>query len=158
MPQGGKRILKNGTVLFSKIHGLSKDRFYLIFGNLYRRCNSPKNNRYYRYGDRGINCEWNNFDEFKKDMYKSYLNHCKKFGIKNTQIDRIDTNGNYSKNNCKWSTKLEQARTRSNTLKITINGKTKSLREWCNIKNKKYKTIFYRIKYGNYSIDEAFNK
>lgn len=129
-------------------HRLSKTRFYEIYLNLNRRCNEKTNNRYYRYGARGIKCEWKCFEEFRDDMYKSYLEHYEKYGKKNTTIDRINSNGNYCKENCRWANLIEQARTRSSTVLIEINGESKSMREWARIYNKPYTTIFNRIKYA----------
>ena len=147
-----------GKIPANKTHGLSNTRFFFIYGNLVRRCNSIKNNRYYRYGARGIQCEWKNFIEFRDDMYESYLLHCKQYGEDNTQIDRISNKGNYCKKNCRWATLVEQARNRGNTIIIKIDGEEKSLREWCLIYKKPYKTIYARVKYSKMKATDALIK
>lgn len=103
-----KRQSGSGNVQY--VHGLRKSRFYGIFYSVLYRCNNKKNVRYKDYGGRGIECEWKSFLEFKKDMYESYIKHIEKYGEENTSIDRINNNGNYYKENCKWSTHKEQQR------------------------------------------------
>lgn len=108
--------LKTGK---KKIHGLSHTRFYHIFTCIIQRCTNKNHEAYNRYGGRGIKCLWKDFVEFKRDMFESYTKHCKEFGEKQTSIDRIDNDGNYCKENCRWATHKEQA----NNTKATIKNK-----------------------------------
>lgn len=92
-------------------HGLRYTRFYNIWRRIKDRCNNQNNIDYNRYGERGIKvCDsWDsNFENFRDDMYESYISHSEANGEQNTSIDRIDTDGNYCKKNCRWATPQEQ--------------------------------------------------
>jgi len=91
-------------------HGLTNSPEHIIWKNMNQRCTNPKRPDYKHYGGRGI-CicdEWcgeNGFQNFIRDM-----------GFKpeeNSSLDRIDNNGNYNKDNCRWVTQIEQKRNRS---------------------------------------------
>lgn len=90
-------------------------RLQIIYRGINNRCNSPKDNHYKRYGARWIRNEWENFEQFYNDMKDGYINHYVHHLDKrrNTQIDRIDNNWNYCKDNCRRVTAKENVRNSS---------------------------------------------
>ncbi len=114
----------------SRTHGMFGTRFYFCYFSIKQRCNDPKATSYPRYGAKGIKNLWGSFEEFRDDMYESYLKHIEEFGERNTTIDRIDSNKNYSKENCRWATMKEQANNKNNNHKVTFNGKTQNISQW----------------------------
>ena len=90
----------------AKKHGLSHTRLYTIFAKIKSRAYNPKNKRYNDYGGRGITV----CDEWKND-FMSFYNWAMSNGYSDElSIDRIDNDGNYEPNNCRWTTKVIQAR------------------------------------------------
>lgn len=90
-----------------------------------QRCNNPKNDYYHRYGWRGIKfCDrWlNNFGDFYADMGKKPSN--------NHTLGRIDNDGDYEPNNCRWEAQLEQQNNKSSNVLIEYNGLTLTISQW----------------------------
>jgi len=92
-------------------HGMHNTRFYSIWNNMLGRCRN-KNSAFY--GGRGISVcdEWLSFNRFKSDLYDDYLRHCEVFGEEDTTLDRMDTDGDYEKDNVRWATRKEQINNR----------------------------------------------
>ena len=141
-------------------HGMRDDPFYKIWCTMRYRCSNKKQKGYKNYGGRGIRvCDsWRVFLNFKKDMYEKYLIHIKKHGNKNTTIDRMENNGNYCKNNCKWSTRIEQnSNTRRNTI-IEFDNKKLTMSEWARRIGVDRSTIYYRVFTAKWPLEKALRK
>lgn len=87
------------------------------FHRMKSRCYNPNDASYVRYSGKGIKVEWKSFEDFRDDMYESYKKHLAKHGAKDTTLDRINNDGNYCKENCRWATNLQQIANRTTTIK-----------------------------------------
>ena len=136
------------------LHKMSGTRPYEIWQGIKKRCYNPHDVRYDRYGGRGIKVcdEW-------RDDFRAFYDWAMQSGYNETlTIDRIDNDGDYCPENCRWSNHQEQARNRSSNIRITIGNATKTLTEWCEIFQLDSKTILARYhRNGFIGIDELFN-
>lgn len=108
-------------------HGYSRvgaiHPLYRVWLAMRERCNNSSCSHYKWYGARGITVcqEWDDFETFKRDMGDR---------PEGRSLDRIDNNGPYSKENCRWATKQEQIWNTSKARWIEFNGQRKVLSEW----------------------------
>jgi hypothetical protein len=131
-------------------HKMCDTRIYSIWVHLKERCISKKSDNFKNYGGRGITiCDkWLDFEGFYEDMGRSYEEHIKIFGENNTSIDRIDNNKSYMKDNCKWSTLIEQSNNKRNNKHILYNGETMTLAEASRKFKINYDALLKRLKKG----------
>jgi len=114
------------------------------------RCNNKNNPVYMLYGGRGISVcdEWNEFKAFKEwAMNNGYSDQL--------TIDRINVNGNYEPDNCRWATQKEQCRNKRDNHYLTFQGETKTLIEWSELVGIRQETIRHRINDYGYTVEEA---
>jgi hypothetical protein len=118
---------------------------------MHRRCDNKTQDSYPLYGGRGIFvCErWSKFENFFEDMKIGYMEHL--------TLDRIDSNGNYFPENCRWITKKEQARNRRTNKILTFKGQSKTLAEWAEITGFGYDIIKLRLRRG-WSVNDALTE
>lgn len=143
-----KKRYRNGFDIDNPSH----HRIYMIWFDMKRRCYQPKNKRYDRYGGRGIKVceEWLDFQSFFDwSLANGYSD--------DLTIDRLDGNGDYSPENCRWADLITQANNRSNNHYITYQGETKTMMEWSKELNMNYSTLRRRINAG-WDVEKAFGR
>lgn len=128
--------------LSTGVYGLERHPLYPTWKNMMNRCFRVTNPAYQKYGGRGITvCErWRDIRNFVEDMHpKPSPEH---------SVDRIDDDGPYSPENCRWATRTEQARNKRNNRLITYAGETLCASEWAERVGISPDTLYSRIKAG----------
>ena len=125
-----------------KTHGMTKTATHQSWVGMKSRCLNKSHMAYHRYGGRGITIEpnWLDFQSFLNDM-----------GIrpKGLTLDRIDNNGNYFKENCRWATKKEQSNNSKQNKYVIHNLKKYTFSELADKLNVKYPTLYSQIQRGS---------
>lgn len=122
----------------------NRTRLYTVWNNMRQRCYNESRRDYPWYGGRGITVcrEW-------KESFPNFMNWATKNGYRNgLTLDRIDTNGHYSPDNCRWATRKEQANNRRSNRHLTHDGRTQSMQQWADELGLETSTIWRRLYYG----------
>lgn len=130
------------------IHGLYNSRIYKTWISIRKRCNNKKAANYHLYGGRGIKVcdEWN-------DNFNTFYNWCLNHGYKEDLIiDRINNNGDYEPDNCRWVDAITQSNNKRNNRRITYNNETHTLAEWGRILKIHPDTLGKRLNKNDYSV------
>lgn len=116
---------------------------YNRWAKMIQRCDNPRNAGYKNYGGRGISVciEWRDFKVFERWALENG------FEPKLT-LDRIDVNGDYSPENCRWATETEQAQNRRTTFYVDDNGVKKCLSQYARENGVSPSTLWNRLRIG----------
>lgn len=125
-------------------HGESRTQLYRVWTGIKKRCSNPRDPAYRNYGGRGI-ClcsEWLSSFEVFRDWA---LSHGYRDGM---SIDRIDNDGDYSPENCRWADAKTQCNNRRSNRRIDFNGQAHTISEWSDITGIPQDVIRYRLRAG----------
>lgn len=134
-------------------HGLSHTKLTRTYANMITRCYNPNYKYYSSYGGRGISVcsEWSGNDGITNFIKWALSNGYKD----NLTLDRINVDGNYSPNNCRWATMKQQQNNRTNNTVFEYNGEKKTLSEWSDCLGVKYSKLQYWLVRKKVPISEA---
>ena len=123
---------------------MKRNKVLGVWRSMHNRCYNSRQQAYKNYGGRGI---------FVADRWhgpEGFIKFVEDMGLPpaDCSIDRIDNNGPYSPENCRWATKVEQAANKRNNRLITANGQTKPMAQWAKDLGCSPSAILHRIKNG----------
>jgi len=121
-------------------HGMTGTPIHTRWLNLMSRTLCKSDIGYKKYSKRGVCDHWLKFENFYEDMGSTFK--------KSLTLERIDNDKGYSKENCKWATKKEQANNRGNNKLITYQGVTLTAKQWSEKKGIPYGTLLARLRKG----------
>lgn len=142
-------LSKEITSARASTHGKSKSAEYATWSRIWARCTNPRLERWEQYGGRGIKVseEWRDFERFYEDMGdRPSSKH---------SIGRIDNDGGYCKENCRWETAIEQGSNTSRNVFIEHDGARLTIAQWSRKLGMDYSVIIQRYRSG-FPTDQIF--
>jgi hypothetical protein len=130
-----RRISGEVNTTHGESAGKARTKEMETYKHMRRRCLNKKDKNFHHYGGRGI--------EFRFDSFQHFLSSVGRAPSPKHSIDRIDNNGHYEPGNVRWATSYQQGLNRRNNRRITLDGVTKTLEEWCNDLNFKRGRFYY---------------
>ena len=130
-----------------EIHGLHKTRTYKVWAGMHGRCKYPSATGYDNYGGKGVTVcnRWGSFVLFLADMGEAPAG---------MSIERNDGAGNYEPSNCRWASRVEQLRNRSNNVVLEHAGRRQCIAAWAEEASLPYRLVYARIGRG-WTLTEA---
>jgi hypothetical protein len=146
-----KELVIERMTTHGQTSGGSATLIYKIWQGMLARCYNLHNKSYKDYGGRGIKvCDrWHSFENFYEDM-----GDCPE-GL---SLDRKDNDGDYTPENCRWATNLEQANNKRSNAWYESNGNRKTLAQWARYLDIKPNTLWMRLNEYAWSEERALNK
>lgn len=129
-------------------------RLYEIWRQMHRRCYGESSKAYKDYGGRGITIckEW-------KDDFSAFRTWAEGNGYTEAlTIDRIDVNGNYEPNNCRWANKKTQANNRRNNRRVEYGGQSHTISEWADLLGVEQKHLRYLLNKNGWDLNKAIKR
>lgn len=133
-------------------HGETNTRIHKTWSSMHERCERKSHEHFDCYGGRGIKIceEWDKYEKFREWA----LNNGYK---ENLTLDRIDVNGDYCPENCRWSDWATQQNNKRNNHNLTYRGQTKTIAEWSRVTGINKTTIRARLISG-WCVEDVLNK
>ncbi len=124
-------------------HGMTKTAEYNSWFAAKQRCTNPKHQYFYAYGGRGIQMckEWS-------DSFEAFFAHMGPKPSPMHSIDRIDVDGNYCPENCRWASPQQQSSNKTNSRMLSAFGTNMCASEWSKLMGVSQQTISSRLRRG----------
>ena len=151
-------LVRDLGAIKNRTHGESKTRLYAVWKSIRQRCNDASCARYADYGGRGIKMcsEWDDYTKFRDWAYQHGYDDKAPYG--ELTIDRMDANGNYEPNNCRFISLKEQNKNKRDLRHINYNGENHILSEWAELLGVEYATLYNRIFTYGWHVERAFTE
>ena len=132
-----------------KTHGMTGTRLYKIWRGMIDRCCNTRDHNYTNYGSRGIKVcnEWKHFEPFRDWAFSNGY-------TEDLSIDRVDVNGDYCPENCRWADSFVQQNNKRNNHVIEYNGESHTLTGWSRMIGITSANLRQRLQHG-WSIEKA---